>query len=77
MNESEYRDLRGKFVLFEWHIHYLFEGRLVSPRGKRIREMEQQVEVLKLEKDLAHARRVLGAMRRAGYHATEEDGPLL
>jgi len=39
--------------------------------------MEQQVEVLKLEKDLAHARRVLGAMRRAGYHATEEDGPLL
>ena len=40
MNESEYRDLRGKFVLFEWHIHYLFEGRLVSPRGKRIRDME-------------------------------------
>ena len=43
----------------------------------KVREMEQQVEVLKLEKDLAHARRVLGAMRRAGYHATEEDGPLL
>lgn len=40
MNESEYRDLRGKFVLFEWHIHCLFEGRLVSPRGKRIRDME-------------------------------------
>ena len=32
----------------------------------KVREMEQQVEVLKLEKDLAHARRVLGAMRRAG-----------
>ena len=39
MNESEYRDLRGKFVLFEWHIHCLFEGRLVSPRGKRIRDV--------------------------------------
>lgn len=46
----------------------------------KVREMEQQVEVLKLEKELAQARRVLGAMRRAGYHATEEDetaGPLL
>ena len=39
MNESEYRDLRGKFVLDEWHIHYLFEGRLVSRRGKRIRDV--------------------------------------
>jgi len=39
MNESEYRDLCGKFVLYEWHIHYLFEGRLVSRRGKRIRDM--------------------------------------
>ncbi|WFD36369.1 sla2 Src-like adaptor 2 [Malassezia cuniculi] len=46
----------------------------------KVREMEQQVEVLKLEKELAQARRVLGAMRRAGYHATEDDdvaGPLL
>lgn len=46
----------------------------------KVREMEQQVEVLKLEKELSQARRVLGAMRRAGYHATEEDetaGPLL
>ncbi|WFD42288.1 sla2 Src-like adaptor 2 [Malassezia psittaci] len=39
----------------------------------KVREMEQQVEVLKLEKDLTQARRVLGSMRRAGYHATEED----
>ena len=40
MNESEYRDLRGKFVLFEWHIHCLFEGRLVSRRSKRFRDKE-------------------------------------
>ncbi|KAI3627630.1 SLA2 [Malassezia furfur] len=39
----------------------------------KVREMEQQVEVLKLEKELMQARRVLGAMRRAGYHATEDD----
>ncbi|KAL4400172.1 Sla2 Src-like adaptor 2 [Malassezia pachydermatis] len=39
----------------------------------KVREMEQQVEVLKLEKELMQARRVLGAMRRAGYHATEDE----
>lgn len=39
----------------------------------KVREMEQQVEVLKLERELMQARRVLGAMRRAGYHATEDD----
>ncbi|EPQ29202.1 uncharacterized protein PFL1_03489 [Pseudozyma flocculosa PF-1] len=39
----------------------------------KVKEMEQQVEVLKLEKELTQARRVLGAMRRAGYHATEDD----
>ena len=39
----------------------------------KVREMEQQVEVLKLEKELTQARRVLGAMRRAGYHATEDE----
>ncbi|PKI86009.1 sla2 Src-like adaptor 2 [Malassezia vespertilionis] len=39
----------------------------------KVREMEQQVEVLKLEKELTKARRVLGAMRRAGYHTTEEE----
>jgi hypothetical protein len=38
----------------------------------KVREMEQQVEILKLEKDLGAARHRLGAMRRAGYH-TEED----
>lgn len=36
-------------------------------------EMEQQVEILKLEKDLGAARRRLGAMRRAGYHAEEAE----
>ncbi|KAH8119873.1 ANTH domain-containing protein [Phellopilus nigrolimitatus] len=37
------------------------------------REMEQQVEILKLEKDLGAARHHLGAMRRAGYHTEETD----
>jgi hypothetical protein len=37
------------------------------------REMEQQVEILKLEKDLGLARRILGEMRRAGYHTDETD----
>lgn len=37
------------------------------------REMEQQVEILKLEKDLGMARRRLGEMRRAGYHTDETD----
>ncbi|KAI5121175.1 hypothetical protein M0805_007172 [Coniferiporia weirii] len=36
-------------------------------------EMEQQVEILRLEKDLGAARHRLGAMRRAGYHAEETD----
>ncbi|KZT75000.1 hypothetical protein DAEQUDRAFT_16941 [Daedalea quercina L-15889] len=35
------------------------------------REMEQQVEILRLEKDLGAARHRLGAMRRAGYHTDE------
>ncbi|KAJ3505153.1 hypothetical protein NLJ89_g7563 [Agrocybe chaxingu] len=37
------------------------------------REMEQQVEILKLEKELGAARHRLGAMRRAGYHTEETD----
>ncbi|KAH9937310.1 cytoskeleton assembly control protein [Fomitopsis serialis] len=37
------------------------------------REMEQQVEILRLEKDLGAARHILGAMRRAGYHTDETD----
>ncbi|KAI0319763.1 cytoskeleton assembly control protein [Amylostereum chailletii] len=36
-------------------------------------EMEQQVEILKLEKDLGAARHRLGAMRRAGYHTNETE----
>ena len=36
-------------------------------------EMEQQVEILKLEKDLGAARHRLGAMRCAGYHTDETD----
>ncbi|KAJ2722567.1 sla2 Src-like adaptor 2 [Coemansia sp. Benny D115] len=37
------------------------------------KEMEQQVQILKLEKDLVSARRRLAEMRRHGYHAEEED----
>ncbi|KAL4067382.1 ANTH domain-containing protein [Scleroderma yunnanense] len=37
------------------------------------REMEQQVEILRLEKELGAARHHLGAMRRAGYHTDETD----
>lgn len=37
------------------------------------REMEQQVEILKLEKELNASRHRLGAMRRAGYHTNETD----
>jgi hypothetical protein len=36
-------------------------------------EMEQQVEILKFEKELGAARHRLGAMRRAGYHTDETD----
>ncbi|KIM27928.1 hypothetical protein M408DRAFT_329841 [Serendipita vermifera MAFF 305830] len=39
----------------------------------KVSEMEQQVEILKLEKELGAARRRLGAMRRAGYHTEETD----
>ena len=37
----------------------------------KVRQMEQQVEILRLEKDLNTARRRLGQMRAVGYH--EED----
>ncbi|KXN88751.1 Endocytosis protein end4 [Leucoagaricus sp. SymC.cos] len=37
------------------------------------REMEQQVDILKLEKELGVARRRLGEMRRAGYHTEETE----
>ncbi|KZV98991.1 hypothetical protein EXIGLDRAFT_606377 [Exidia glandulosa HHB12029] len=39
----------------------------------KVREMEQQVEILRLEKDLGAARHRLGQMRRAGYHTDETD----
>lgn len=39
------------------------------------REMEQQVKILKLEKELTGARRHLGELRRLGYH-DEEEGAL-
>ncbi|KAI9460554.1 ANTH domain-containing protein [Lactarius psammicola] len=45
--------------------------RAISAKQKR--EMEQQVEILRLEKDLGAARHRLGAMRRAGYHTDETD----
>ena len=35
-------------------------------------ELEQQAEILRLEKDLGTARQKLGRMRRAGYHQYEE-----
>jgi len=35
-------------------------------------EMEQQVDILRLEKELGAARHRLGAMRRAGYHVNDE-----
>ncbi|KAI9068757.1 hypothetical protein FKP32DRAFT_1695094 [Trametes sanguinea] len=37
------------------------------------REMEQQVEILRPEKELGAARHRLGAMRRAGYHTDETE----
>ncbi|KAJ7596645.1 ANTH domain-containing protein [Mycena floridula] len=46
--------------------------KMASLEFKR-REMEQQVEILKLEKDLGAARKILGQMRRAGYHTDETD----
>ncbi|KAF8323279.1 ANTH-domain-containing protein [Clavulina sp. PMI_390] len=39
----------------------------------KVREMEQQVEILKLEKELGAARRRLGILRRAGYHADADE----
>ncbi|KIJ27389.1 hypothetical protein M422DRAFT_784929 [Sphaerobolus stellatus SS14] len=37
----------------------------------KVREIEQQVLILKLEKELGGARHQLGQMRRAGYHTDE------
>jgi hypothetical protein len=38
----------------------------------KIREMGQQVEILKLEKELTLARRVLGEMRKVSYHQGDD-----
>jgi hypothetical protein len=48
-----------------------FENMAVLEFKKR--EMEQQVEILRLEKDLGVTRHRLGGMRRAGYHTDETD----
>ncbi|GBB93108.1 hypothetical protein RclHR1_02110007 [Rhizophagus clarus] len=39
----------------------------------KVTEMEQQVEILKLEKELTNARRKLAEMRKVGYHDDEEE----
>lgn len=39
----------------------------------KVKEMEMQVSILSLEKELTQARRTLGSMRRAGYHATDDE----
>ncbi|KAG5462291.1 MAG: I/LWEQ domain-containing protein, partial [Olpidium bornovanus] len=46
----------------------------LAPHEYKVREMEQQVQILTLEKELAQARRVLAEMRKVGYHAEEEGG---
>lgn len=46
----------------------LVDYKAMASHEFKVREMEQQVEILKLEKDLGAARRRLGEMRRAGYH---------
>ncbi|KAF9427186.1 sla2 Src-like adaptor 2 [Entomortierella beljakovae] len=38
----------------------------------KIKEMSQQVEILKLEKELTLARRVLGEMRKVSYHQSDD-----
>ncbi|KAH8835464.1 ANTH domain-containing protein [Flagelloscypha sp. PMI_526] len=45
----------------------------MAPLEFKKQEMEQQVKILTLEKDLNAARHRLGVMRRAGYHTDETD----
>ncbi|GAA6037865.1 hypothetical protein JCM8097_005078 [Rhodosporidiobolus ruineniae] len=40
----------------------------------KMREMECQVKILELERDLADQRRKLGVFRRSAYHADEDEG---
>ncbi|OLL22253.1 Endocytosis protein end4 [Neolecta irregularis DAH-3] len=48
-----------------------FEG--MGSHEFKVREMEQQVEILKLENDLSNARRVLGEMRKVSYYRQEDE----
>ncbi|CAG8475978.1 5410_t:CDS:10 [Paraglomus occultum] len=52
----------------EHHVDYAS----LTPHDFKRQEMEQQVEILKLEKELTNARRKLGEMRKVGYHAEED-----
>ncbi|CAG8517496.1 11731_t:CDS:10 [Ambispora leptoticha] len=44
----------------------------LAPHDFKVKEMEQQVEILKLEKELTNARRKLADMRKVSYHADED-----
>lgn len=44
----------------------------LAPHDFKVKEMEQQVLILKLENELVNARRKLGEMRKVGYHAEED-----
>ena len=50
-----------------------FDYSTIGAHEFKVREMEQQVEILKLEKELGAARHRLGQMRRAGYHTDQTD----
>ena len=51
----------------------IYGGSRAQEARLSLREMEQQVEILRLEKDLGVERLWLGVMRRAGYHKDETD----
>ncbi|CAG8612059.1 ANTH-domain-containing protein [Gigaspora rosea] len=44
----------------------------LTPHDFKVKEMEQQVEILKLEKELTNARRKLAEMRKHGYHDEDD-----
>ncbi|CAG8534007.1 17052_t:CDS:10 [Acaulospora colombiana] len=44
----------------------------LAPHDFKVKEMEQQVLILKLENELTNARRKLAEMRKVGYHAEED-----
>jgi hypothetical protein len=43
----------------------------MAPHEFKVKEMEQQVKILKLEQELTNARRMLGEMRKVSYHQVE------